>query len=163
MNSNKIHYKMSYSYSNSNSSKPPIQSISQSKVPRNFVLLNSIDRSGQFTNVQYGLSREDDKNKDNNVTLKNWDCTIVFDDGNELSIFELTLNVPMDFPDSPPTATFAQHCLDNSRINRMCKLDGTGTLNDDYQTRIISEWNSKNMEIPEYLMWLYNKIKSKYS
>ena len=42
-----------------NVNKPAIQSVSQSKVPRNFVLLNCIDRAGQFSNVQYGLTDED--------------------------------------------------------------------------------------------------------
>ena len=144
----------------SNTNKPAIQSVSQSKVPRNFVLLNGIDRSAQFSNVQYGLSDEDNNtNKDNNINMDNWGCTIVYDDGrDDFNIFELKVKVPMNFPDVPPVATFANAHLSHSRISRMCNSDGT--LNSSYLSAITSDWNNK-MELPEFLMLLYNKIRNR--
>lgn len=144
----------------SNTNKPAIQSISHSMVPRNFILLNSIDRAGQFSNVQYGLTDDDNGvNKDNYVNMENWSCTIVYDDGrDDFNIFELKLKVPQNFPIAPPVATFAGAHLSHPRINRMCNSDGT--LNSSYLNAITSDWN-KNMEIPEFLMWLYNKIRNR--
>lgn len=138
----------------SSSNKPAIQSVSQSKVPRDFILTNGLERSGQFSNVQYGLS--DDNTNVNYVRLEYWDCTIIYYEGQEPVIFDLKVRVPLNFPDVAPIATFSKESIQHARINRMCNSDGT--LNSQYLSATSSEWNN-HMELPEFLMLLYNKIK----
>ena len=138
--------------------KKPIQEESTCSVPRNFILLDSIDRAGQFSNVTYGIVPDDEGvNKNNSVKLENWTGTIMYDDGKELYIIEMKIRVPHEFPLVPPVITFAPHCLEIEKVKKISNDDGT--INNKYFSQI--EWDPKRMGIGEYLMQIHNKIRNR--
>jgi ubiquitin-protein ligase len=81
----------------------------------------------------------------------------MYDDGHDLNIFDVTIKVPLEFPDVPPIVKFAEYSLEHSSIKKICNADGTIK-----STSLSSiKWDDK-MGLGEYLMNIYNKIKSRY-
>ena len=118
----------------------PIQEESTCAVPRNFLLLDSISRDKQFDNVTYGVMPDDDKeNIENSIKLENWFGTIIYDDGREYHIIDITIRVPLDFPKVAPIVKFAPQSFQLERVKRMCNDDGT--INNKYLSMI--EWDPK--------------------
>lgn len=135
------------------SKKLPIQQLSTCTVPRNFILLDCIERANQFTYVTYGLLDDTEEDPYNHVKMERWNGTMIYDDGTDLNIFELTFNCSLKFPEEPPIITFAQFSLEHPRIQKLCNSDGT--ISNAYLSKI--EWNSK-MGIGEYLTKVYERI-----
>lgn len=140
--------------------KKSIQEYSSCVVPRNFILIDSIERANQFANVTYGIvPDDDDENKGNSTKLENWTGTIIYDDGKELYIIEVTMKIPLEeeFYVKPPIIKFAPHCLEFDKVKRMVNDDGT--INNKYLAVIT--WDAKKMGIGEYLTQVYDRIRAR--
>ena len=69
----------------------------------------------------------------------------------------INVKVSLDFPKVPPSVKFLSHVLEYDKVKRMCNDDGT--INTKYLQKI--EWDPKRMGIGEYLMQVYNAIRSR--
>ena len=65
-------------------------------LPRNFLLLDELKNSKDYTYVNYGL-------QDDNINLTTWAATIITNSGN---IIPATLICDENYPNSRPTITF---------------------------------------------------------
>jgi hypothetical protein len=136
-----------------NKAKQPIQTLSNCVVPRNFILLDSIDRANDFSHVTYGLMEDSEQDPFNHVTMKNWKGSMIYDDGrSDLLIFELTFECTKDFPNEAPIITFSPYCLENTRVANICDDDGK------IKKEIKIDWNNKT-GVGEYLVTVLNKIR----
>ena len=135
-------------------SKQSLQSKSSVPVPRNFILLDCIERAGQYPNVTYGISF-DDTNPNNSVNLEDWNGTIIFDDGENLNIVDVKIKCTEKFPYEVPIVTFPQYWLENKSIKKICNSDGT--LNKNTMEQLNKIWNDK-LGIGDYLVNLGKKI-----
>lgn len=126
--------------------------MQKTKVPRNFVLLDALKNAKNYTHVTYGLVDEDKLDPRlalNFVKLEYWNCTIMYDDGINLNIFELQCYCPNNFPEVPPVATFSKESLENKKVTKIC--DKQGNLTQESINAI--QWSS-DMNLGDFL----NKI-----
>lgn len=137
-----------------------IQQLSpKAKVPRNFILLDSLDRAKDFTNVAYGLIDDEKLYPTNSVSLEYWSGSIIYDDGqSDLLVFGLDIYCPLDFPNSPPVVKFNDEAKKHRFVAKM--LDKNGEISKDYITSF--GWDASKMGIGEYLVRIYDKIRDRY-
>lgn len=140
----------------SSAKKLPINSISQCKVPRTFQLLDALDRAKDYSVITYGLSDDETpENEFNHVTMENWRCTIMYDDGNAFNIFGMECCCSLKFPDEQPIIKFSEESMQHPKVKKICNEDGT--LTNDCKKQI--EWDGNKMSLPCYLMKVYDKIR----
>ena len=122
--------------------------VSKTQVPRNFLLLDALNKSKDFTHVTYGLTDEDenDKNLRNNyTTMKYWNCSLIYDDGQDMNIFTAQCICTEKYPHEMPKLKFSKESMNHKRIKKVS--DSEGNLVESY---ISSKWNEA-MSLGEYL------------
>ena len=133
-----------------NMSRSSVKSTSnKTKIPRNFLLLDALNKTGNYTNVTYGLVDEnenDEKLKNNYIKMEYWNCTMVYDDGNNLNVFEVSCRCGLNYPQERPILTFSKESLLHKTIKKRC--DPEGNLTDE--TALLTKWN-ENMLLGDYL------------
>jgi ubiquitin-conjugating enzyme E2 variant len=102
-------------------------------VPRNFVLLDELDRGEKGIgdgSVSYGLA------DNNDMTLTNWNGMIVGPPGSQLEgrILSLLISCGQEYPDKSPTVRFT------SRVNMGC-VDQRNGMVDSRGLAMLSQWN----------------------
>ncbi|AYV83623.1 MAG: hypothetical protein Hyperionvirus9_40 [Hyperionvirus sp.] len=100
---------------------------SKTVVPRNFHLLEAINKAGNVTHVTFGLIDEalDEKKYNNNFTkMEHFNGTMMYDDGENMNIFEYTIHCTKNYPKERPLITFAPHCLEHRRLKKVCSANG---------------------------------------
>ena len=130
--------------------------MNKTKIPRNFLLLDALNKAGNYTHVTYGLidEIENDKDLNNNfIKMEYWNCTIMYDDGNNLNVFEVVCRCTPNYPDERPILIFSKDSLKHKRIKRIC--DNYGYLTD--QALSLCKWN-ENMLLGDYLTAVLNII-----
>jgi hypothetical protein len=103
----------------------------KTKVPRNFLLLDALNKAGNYTHVTYGLVDEDtsdDKLQNNYVKLEYWNCTIMYDDGETLNVFDVLCRCTQNYPKEKPILTFSKESMQHKRVRKIC--DAAGNLTD---------------------------------
>jgi len=101
------------------------------------MLLDALSHAKDFTHVTYGLTDEDKSDPKlalNFVKLEYWNCTIMYDDGATLNIFELQCFCSNKFPDEPPEAIFSKESLTHKKVMKIC--DETGNLSPESKKAI---------------------------
>ena len=137
-----------------------LKSISKTKVPRNFMLLEALNKAGNYTHVTYGLADEkedDSKSVNNYIKMEYWNCTMMYDDGDNLNVFEVLCRCPFSYPDEKPILTFSKESLQHKKIKKMCNSDGSLTEN----ALTFCKWN-ENMLLGDYLTSVLNVISSRH-
>lgn len=101
------------------------------KVPRNFLLLEALNKSGNYTHISYGLVDEDENDKElknNYAKMEYWNCTLTYDDG-ELNLFEVRCKCTPNFPNERPILTFSPQSMLHKKIKKICDINGNLTEN----------------------------------
>ena len=128
---------------------------SKTVIPRNFLLYDSLEKIGNYTHVTYGLADEDTDPsfKNNYVKMEYWNCTIMYDDGDALNIFEVRCRCTKKYPEERPILTFLGESMQHKRIKKICNTDGTlkaDTIN-------LIKWD-QSMSLGDYLNAALNVI-----
>jgi len=100
---------------------------SKTVTPRNFLLLESLNKAGNYTHVTFGLIDEaldEKKYKNNYIKMEHWNGTMMYDDGENMNIFELTIHCTKNYPKERPIIIFAQQSLEHKRLKKVCNSDG---------------------------------------
>lgn len=130
--------------------------MNKTKIPRNFQLLNAINKAGNYTHVTYGLTAEnDDEYKNNFAKMIWWDCTMIYDDGVNFTIFEAKCECTNKYPHEAPRLQFSPLFLDNDLIKNIC--DSEGFLLPHIKSAI--KWN-ENQLLGDYLTNVLNIIRN---
>ena len=133
-----------------------VKSNSKTKVPRNFLLLEALNKAGNYTHVTYGLADENEKDEklmNNYVKMEYWNCTLMYDDGNNLNVFEVSSRCTSDYPKEKPILKFSKESLQHKKVKKICDADGNLTEN----AITLSKWN-ENMLLGDYLNAVLNVI-----
>ena len=133
---------------------------SNTKIPRNFLLLEALNKAGNYTHVTYGLADEkeyDEKLKNNYVKMEYWNCTMMYDDGENLNVFEVSCRCPMNYPKERPILTFSKESMQHKRVKKICDAEGNLTEN----AATLAKWN-ENMLLGDYLSAVLNVISGNY-
>lgn len=129
---------------------------SKTKIPRNFLLLESLNKAGDYTHVTYGIADEkenDDKLKNNYIKMEYWDCTIMYDDGNNLNVLEVLCRCTQNYPNERPILTFSKGSLQHKRVRKICDASGNLTENAASLCKL-----NENMLLGDYLTSVLNII-----
>jgi len=121
----------------------------KTKTPRNFILLDSLNNVGKYTHVTYGLMDEvenDPALKNNYIKMEYWSASLIYDDGDNMNIFELAVRCTPLFPTERPILTFSEQSMTNKRIKKLC--DSTGKLTESAKQLI--KWN-ETQSLGDYL------------
>ena len=122
---------------------------SKTKVPRNFVLLDSLNKAGNYTHVTFGLVSEnenDERYKNNFIKMEYWNATLMFDDGENINVFELLCRCTLNFPKKRPIVQFSKTSLEYKRIKKLCDKDGNLM-----ESALVLIKYSENMSLGDYL------------
>lgn len=122
------------------------------KRPRNFILLDCINKVGQYTHVAYGLIDDDDKTyKNNSVKFEYWNGTLMYEADDNINILPITFRCTPNFPKERPIVNFSKESLEFDYVQNLCKPDGS--LHDETIKRL--PW-SETMKLGEYLNQILN-------
>lgn len=123
----------------------------KTKVPRNFLLLDAINKAGNYTHVTYGLidENEDDKYLNNYVQMRYWNCTLLYDDGESLIVFKALCECTQKYPEEKPILKFSEESMEYDKVKNVCDDDGNFTEN--------AKWN-ESMSLGDYLQSVLNII-----
>lgn len=118
------------------------------QIPRNFLLLDAVNKSGTYTHATYGLVDESigTKYENNFIKMEYWNATLVYDDGNEISLLSLEMRCTENYPEERPIITFSEDSLKSKRVSKLCDSDGNLTSNAVLQIK----WNIE-MSLGDYL------------
>lgn len=125
-------------------------------IPRNFLLLESLNKAGNYTHVTYGLADEnesDEQLKNNYVKMEYWNCTMMYDDGYNLNVFEVLCRCTLNYPNERPILIFSQESLKHKRVKRICDEKGYLTENAEASIKL-----SEDMLLGDYLSSVLNLI-----
>lgn len=125
------------------------------ETPRNFLLLDAVNKSGTYTHTTYGLVDEcpGTKYENNFIKMEYWNATLVYDDGVEMCVFTLEMRCTGNYPEERPIITFSEDSLKCKRIKNLCDLDGNLTDKSILQIK----WN-KEMSLGDYLSEILRAI-----
>lgn len=129
---------------------------STNKIPRNFLLLEALNKSGNYTHVTYGLVDENETNdllKNNYVKMEYWNCTMLYEDNNDLNVFEISCRCTPNYPQEKPKLTFSKNSLQHNKVKKICDINGNLTENAITQ----SKWD-ENMLLGDYLSAVLNVL-----
>jgi len=134
--------------------------ISKTKIPRNFLLLDALNKAGNYSCVTYGLvdeKEDDEKLKYNYAKMEYWNCTIMYDDGDTLNIFEVLCRCTLNYPKERPILTFSKDSMQHKKIKKICDDNGNLTEN----AAAMTKWN-ENMLLGDYLSAVLSVISGGY-
>jgi len=122
--------------------------MTEIKTPRNFILLDAINKACNFAYVTYGLIDEDDKlYKNNFIKLEHWMGTLMYDDGFNLNILNITFKCTLNFPEERPIVKFCSESLEIPAVKKIC--DNDGNILPAHISKL--KWSS-DMQLGEYLV-----------
>jgi hypothetical protein len=132
-----------------------MKKASKTKTPRNFLLLDALNKASNYTHVTYGLidEIENDENLINNYAkMQHWYYTIVCED-DEMTVLEGKCECTMNYPNERPILYFSKESMQNKKVKKICDQDGT--LNEN--TKKMVKWD-ENMSLGDYLSAVQNII-----
>lgn len=98
---------------------------SKTIIPRNFILLDALNKAVNYNHVSYGLCDEDEsKYKNNYVTMEYWTGSMTYDDGENYNIFNFEVQCTKKYPQERPIVQFADHSIEHRRLKKTCDENG---------------------------------------
>ena len=131
-----------------------MSTVSKTVIPRNFLLLEALNKDGNYSLVSYGLMDESEY-KNNYVTMEYWNGSMTYDDGENFNIFELLIQCTMKYPEERPIVTFRGQSLENHRLKKLC--DEKGHLLESVMKHVKYD---ESMLLGDYLTNLLTLIKT---